>query len=593
LSRTKNQPVAGSALVTKLTANMPLAPLQIAKTNLTSHQALPGRAALLLGAAIFLVPNDADIPALADALLLAPGARWQDWFTRGYSHFWDLYPEWPVQDTGFTRPAFQLVIYLTHFALGRDWASYQVIGCFAVAGMGAVAFYIAQTILGLRFGSSLLAAMLVVLSPPVLKSWLLGLAFAIEPLGTLLVAGAFLAILARRDFLCLALLFLALMTKENTVWAPLAAAITVMSRPKPDESLRRRAFAAAGMFLPVVTWLALRLAFFSGIGGTHATAQYSPVGDFLNLTFDKLTHLHYLFLTHGTYPNLLDRGTGLLVYVLLLLWALHIFPATLNCFRFAMQERRWPAVDVVFLVALWATIALTFHFALPLSKERYATSVVMFAWPALVAEVERCRKVPAWFVLALCCIVSLTRSSHGYIEWIANVSTANPSVRNDKLMGSKLREVPASIRQIYILSAGGLAANPEHVRLVLGVSAEVVRVADIIWNCEKTNDLVAFDQSTADGAVNLTVRLPACAYFSFFSTNSFNGPTVANGRIYRNDTMSYEVPEAYSLRHTRYWEPAFYLGRTMTVHVRLNGPARFIIEHGGPEGIAWFDTPGR
>jgi len=27
------------------------------------------------------VPNDLDIPALADGLLLAPGARWEDWFT--------------------------------------------------------------------------------------------------------------------------------------------------------------------------------------------------------------------------------------------------------------------------------------------------------------------------------------------------------------------------------------------------------------------------------------------------------------------------------------------------------------------------------
>ena len=145
-----------------------------------------GGIALLLGFAIFgllwilhiplreiYVPNEDDIPALADGLLLAPGAHWQDWFTRGYSHFFDLYPDWPAHgtestSTAFTRPAFQFVIYLAHFVLGRDWASYQLINCFAVAGMGAVAFQIAQTVLGLRTGPSLVAAMLVVLSPPVL-----------------------------------------------------------------------------------------------------------------------------------------------------------------------------------------------------------------------------------------------------------------------------------------------------------------------------------------------------------------------------------------------------------------------------------------
>src|SRR6478735_6497793 len=99
-----------------------------------------GRSALLLGFAIFgmlwivhiplrgiYVPNGDDINNLASSLLLAPGARWEDWFTRGYSHFFDLYPEWPKHGTEFSRPAFQLLIYLAHFVFGRDWASYQLI----------------------------------------------------------------------------------------------------------------------------------------------------------------------------------------------------------------------------------------------------------------------------------------------------------------------------------------------------------------------------------------------------------------------------------------------------------------------------------
>ena len=107
---------------------------------------------------------------------------------------------------------------------------------------------------------------LVVLSPPVLQSWLFGVAFAIEPLATVLVGSAFLAVLARRDLLCLILLFLALLTKENTVWAAPAAAITIMMRPKLNELLRRRATAAAAMLIPVILWLGFRFAFFGGVG---------------------------------------------------------------------------------------------------------------------------------------------------------------------------------------------------------------------------------------------------------------------------------------------------------------------------------------
>jgi hypothetical protein len=539
------------------------------------------------------VLNFTDIPALADGLLLAPGARWEDWFTRGYSHFWDLYPEWPVQGTGFTRPAFQFVIYLAHFVLGRDWASYQVISCFAVAGMGAVTFHIARTVLGLRTGPSLIAAMLVVLSPPALESWLLGLAYAIEPLATVLVAGAFLAVLARHDFLCLALLFLALLTKENTVWAPLAAAITIMLRPKLNESLRRRAFTAAAMLLPVAMWLGLRFAFFGGIGGTYATAGYTPLADFLKLTFYKLTHMHYLFITHqarrgelpdrGTALLMLDRGMALLIYALLSLWALRILPEAVNGVRYAMHETRWPTVDGFFLVTLWAAIALAFHFALPFAQERYATSVVVFAWPALVAEVERRGHAIIWLGLAVCFAVSLTRSSYRLVVWIEE------PVRNDnyRSMNAVLRQLPTGTRQIYVLSAGGLQeANPEYVRLTLGVPAEIVRVIDIDWNCREASDLVAFDHSTADGVVSMTVTLPTCANFHLYRLSR-----IVNGRLYRNDSMSYELPEAHPIKPTESWEPTFYLGRRMIVHVRPNGPARFVIEYGGPNGIAWFDTP--
>jgi hypothetical protein len=572
-----------------------------------------GRRALLLGFAMFAllwilsipyraayVLNAQDIPALANGLLLAPGAHWQDWFTRGYSDFWSAYPEWAeLRRSGFTRPAFQFVIYLVQFALGRDWASYQVINCFAAAGLAAFAFQIAQTALGLRTSLSFLTAILVVSSPPVLQSWVFGVAFAIEPLATLLVAGAFLAVVARRDFLCLTFLFAALLTKENAVWAPLAAAITIMLRPRPDEPLRRRVFAAAFMFLPVVMWLCLRFAFFGGIGGTDATAGYTPLAGFLNLTFHKLKNIHFLFVSPHYFVTevrswaVIDRaifiGASLLVYALLLLWAHRFIPEMVRHLGYAMHEARWPTVDAAFLVTVWAAIALSFHFALPISDPRYTTSFVVFAWPALVAEVERRRKAIIRLGVAVCCIVALVRSSYYIIEW------SSKGVRGDyeKSMDVVLREVPTTTRQIYVLPAyrNLPSNNPKYLRVILDVSAEIVRVADIWWECRESSNLVAFDHNIADGIVNLTVTLPDCAEFYFFNA-AFDDTTLANGRLYRNATMSYEVPDAYAIRlpPSMFGLP-FYFGRKMIVHVRPNGPARFIIDHSGPNGIAWFDTP--
>jgi hypothetical protein len=145
------------------------------------------------------------------------------------------------------------------------------------------------------------------------------------------------------------------------------------------------------------------------------------------------------------------------------------------------------------------------------------------------------------------------------------------------------------MRQVYVLDAS--YENPEYLRAILGMPAQIVHMIDIQWECGESNDLVSFDHSIADGVVKLTVTLPACANFAFFAP--IGNKALANGRLYRNNAISYELPEAEPTK----WEAeptgwrVLSVGRRMTVYVRPNGPARFIIEHGGPSGVAWFDTP--
>src|SRR5262249_5018165 len=93
--------------------------------------------------------NDNDVTALVDGLLLLPGARWEDWFTQGHSHFFDSYPEWPWGLTPFARPVFQFLIYLAHFIFDRDWPSYLAINYLGIGGVAAVAFAITRSPLGL------------------------------------------------------------------------------------------------------------------------------------------------------------------------------------------------------------------------------------------------------------------------------------------------------------------------------------------------------------------------------------------------------------------------------------------------------------
>ena len=107
-----------------------------------------------------------------------------------------------------------------------------------------------------------------------------------------------------------------------------------------------------------------------------------------------------------------------------------------------------------------------------------------------------------------------------------------------------MHQVPMATRQVYILADLDKLpfVNPEYMRLILGVPAEIVRIIDISWNCDESNNLVAFDHSIADGVVKLTVTLPACASFVFMAP--VGNKAFANGHLYRNATISYELPEA-------------------------------------------------
>ena len=579
--------------------------------------ARPAAGACLIGTAVFGLlwlanipfrgvyqPTDNDVTALADGLLLLPGAHWQDWFTRGYSDFFESYPEWPHQHlTAFARPVFQFSIYLAQFVLGQDWASYLALNYFGVAGIAAVAFAIARGALGLGKGLSSVAAALTVLSAAVLESSIWQLGFASESLSGLLVGGSFLAVVARRHLLCLALLSTALLTKETAVWAPIAAGLTVLLRAGPDEGPRRRMAVAAIMLAPLALWVAFRVGFFGGIGGTYATEDYAPFVGFLRLTGRKLAQIYHLFLTQDAFVTMgawsqVDRtiriATGLMILLLLFRWGWSSLRRAIDWVRSSAHERRWPSVDPSMLVTLWAALALAFYFALALHDARYAASAVMFAWPAIVAE-GVARRSALWRLgLAFCVVLSVARVSH-------LVAAMNPPseripegrfFRAAAAMNATLRAVPPDIRQIFVISAGGLSwGNPEYFRAFLGVHAQIVRVVEMSWDCESPAERIAVDHDVVGGVVTVSASAPTCARF-FLSLSGITGSALADGRLRRGETIVYDLPSARPVEAGDRWRPIFEPPQQMTVHIRPLGRARFIVEHGGSDGgLLWFDAP--
>jgi hypothetical protein len=205
-----------------------------------------------------------------------------------------------------------------------------------------------------------------------------------------------------------------------------------------------------------------------------------------------------------------------------------------------------------------------------------------------------------WLGVTMCSMIALVRGSYYIIDWHSSseerVSGLVPGIYYEA-MDAALREAPAMTREIYVLPAAERReslqdVNPKYLRSILGISAEIVRVVDIYWRCGDPDSVVEFDHNFTNGVVNLTVSLPECAMFRFFGA-PFPSSALVKGHIYRNTEVTYELPEAHPIEAPLSeppFEPPLHLGRKMIVHVRPIGPARFVIDHGARNGIAWFDA---
>jgi hypothetical protein len=545
-------------------------------------------------------PTDNDVTALADGLLLVPGARWEDWFTRGHSNFFDAYPEWPFGLTRFARPVFQFVLYVAHFVFGSDWASYLAINYLCVAGVAAIAFAIARKALALDVAASLLAALLVFLSPAVLEYSIWQVGFASESLASMLIGGAFLAAVARRDAACVALLSAALFTKETSAWAPLAAFATILLRRESQETSRSHMLAASSMLLPLAVWLAFRFVFFGGVGGSYATAEYAPIGKFLTLVGWKIAHLHHLFIQQSVFveqgawalPDQAIRvATALLLISVVVVWSLKSLRAGWGELACVVRERRWPAPEAPVLTTLWAALGLAFYLAISAPSARYAASSIMFAWPAALSAIISRRGQTLRLAVLVCLAVPLARTAHFITEMNPppKGSDVDNFFRSAAEMNATLRKVPPDIQQVYVFFVGGLVtANPDYLRAFLGIHAQIVRLTDTTSFCGQNEDPPIVNHDFARGEVTIRAKLPDCARFEFLSSN-VSSAALVEGRIRRNESIVYEFPRAHPIERVGPFEPAIDLGSQMVVHIRLSGPARFITAGDGQ--IAWFDTP--
>ena len=162
--------------------------------------------------------------------------------------------------------------------------------------------------------------------------------------------------------------------------------------------------------------------------------------------------------------------------------------------------------------------------------------------------------------------------------------------RSARSLNAALRTVPTNIDQVYVLFAYGMdIVDPAYLRALLGIKAELIHVADTSWSstCQGREEAIALNHETIEGVVTIRAVLPDCAALLFWNAG-IDGRMIAQGRLRRSDSITYDLPDATNGNVGLQAAPDF--GRRMTVQIRPRGQARFIIEDRGPGNLTWFDT---
>ena len=187
------------------------------------------------------------------------------WLTRGMAGYYRVYPEWPQPGfSNFYRPVWNLIIYLERAVLGAHYWAWFLAFCI-LQYLGALLFLRVLRFLDVPPRPAALFAILFLFNPAFVNSGFLYPGFQFDVLVSVVLLAAVYCLLRRRFGLALALVTAAVFTKETAIFAPVAAAITVLV-------LKRDVKWSLAMLAPIVAWVAARwLAYHAVLGGTFAS----------------------------------------------------------------------------------------------------------------------------------------------------------------------------------------------------------------------------------------------------------------------------------------------------------------------------------
>jgi hypothetical protein len=325
--------------------------------------------------------------------------------------------------------------------------------------------------------------------------------FQFDVFTSLLLLAAFHQLLRFHHGSALALISLAVFTKETAVFAPLAASVT-------SYILTRNAKWSAAMLVPLIAWAAARqLAFGAVIGGTFASP--ANIGDLLANIGQGLI-VWPTGAVPANFPLSLRGAAGALLPAFLLLnaamWVILAYASVRTCqaLRNGEGQGRLEAVALV-----WAAGALCVCLLIR-PQVRFGASLYMFLLLFLAGFLfAGCRA--GWLRLLAVMILSLvTGIRGGNFLWhgLANVAQDR---RTERALFDGLRGLPQDGSTVLVANAPTMLSAPVFIAKTWDIKRDVIFLNQF-RGCAHAGQADARYRLSVH---SLSVEIPSCASYVF------------------------------------------------------------------------------
>jgi hypothetical protein len=426
------------------------------------------------------------------------------WFTRGYLNYFHIYPEWPNSNaTQLLKPMTNVVGYLNYSLFGSLYRLHFAV-FFLMQFVGLLVFVRLLRELAVPPLPAAGMALLFLFNPAFMNDGLVALPSHFDVLAGAFALIAFLTAWRERYGVALLALTLAVFTKESALFAPLAAALSLLI-------WRRPLSVTALMLLPLPLWAAARFLAYGDVFDTGGTAQPGQIAMGLSIWPTGLVTVAFVSqlgssLVFGR-PEIVS---AVFLAANIVLWVLLGYVA-LAAMRLQVDAPERAKLTTALLV--WTLGALAFGVTAGYAA-RYGGSIYPFLY-LFVAGLffSPGYRVPRWVVAS----VLILFSAATVVQGARNVRLAfawQSIIAPERALHDALKALPQDGRTVFVVNAPpAMASAPGHLRRAWSLNVDVV-IVNQFRDCTSAAD--GGSTQVLDSAADVvSVRIPECAVFDF------------------------------------------------------------------------------